>query len=70
MGCIFDHCSLLEILDLSNFNTSNALNMTATFRDCSNLSVIYVSRTGWITSQANCNEMFNRCKINSVTYID
>lgn len=43
MGKMFQGCSRLTSLDLSNFNTSNVTNMTRMFDRCSNLTSLDVS---------------------------
>ena len=40
MGNMFDSCSSLTELDLSNFNTSNVTKMVNMFYDCSKLTTI------------------------------
>ena len=54
--------------DISNFNTSNVKNMSNMFRDCINLSTIYVTeyndtmKKGWTTSNVGTsNNMFTNC---------
>ena len=52
---MFNKCSGLTSLDLSNFNTSQVTDMGLMFSSCNNLTTIYVSeydsttRKGWTT---------------------
>ena len=39
MWCMFENCSSLTNINLSNFNTQNVTNMFYMFRDCSTLKI-------------------------------
>lgn len=69
MYALFYGCSKLKNVDLTSFNTKNTKDMHWMFVDCSSLVKVLVSRSGWITSQANTSSMFLRASINSVTYV-
>ena len=60
MESMFNKCSGLTSLDLSNFDTSNVTHMGGMFYGCSGLTLLDLS--GWDTSKViNINEMFNGC---------
>ena len=60
MSEMFDGCSSLKSLDLSNFYTGNVTNMSEMFSGCSNLTSLDLSNfnTGNVT---NMSEMFSGC---------
>jgi surface protein len=43
MGGIFERCSSLTELDLTDWDTSNVLDMSVMFYECSNLQTIFAS---------------------------
>nr|MCR4560367.1 BspA family leucine-rich repeat surface protein [Bacteroidales bacterium] len=51
MESMFEGCSSLTTLDLSNFNTANVMIMHNMFRNCSNLTTIFVG-SSWSTDYA------------------
>ena len=58
---MFQYCDNLEMLDLSNFNTSKVKNMNNMFRDCSSLTTIYAG-DGFSTENVETSEnMFDDC---------
>ena len=58
---LFNYCSKLISLDLSNFDTSQVTNMRRTFKNCSRLQTLDLSN--WDTSKVtNMNEMFSGCE--------
>lgn len=61
MSSMFYNCKQITELDLSSFKTSKATDMNSMFSFCENLKTLYVSEDSWITSQANTNNMFERC---------
>ena len=67
MSSMFDSCSSLTSLDLSNFNTSKVTDMSAMFNGCSSLTSLDLSNfdTSNVTSMY---EMFNGCS--SLTTLD
>ncbi len=67
MSGMFDGCSSLTDLDLSNFNTSNVTSMFMMFNDCSNLTALNVSSFNTI-NVIDMSYVFNRCK--SLTTLD
>ena len=60
MSNMFDGCSSLKVLNISNFNTNNATNMSEMFSWCSSLKVLNLSNfnTNNVTHMSN---MFNGC---------
>lgn len=57
---MFNGCSSLTTLDLSNFNTSNVTNMYAMFQNCQSLTSLDLSN--WNTSNVtNIVDMFRWC---------
>ena len=50
MSKMFNNCSELEILDLSNFNTENVIEMGIMFDTCTKLKTIYTSHD-WNTGK-------------------
>ena len=67
MGGMFEGCSCLTTLDVSNFNTANVTTMERMFRGCSSLTTLDVSNfnTANVTSMES---MFAGCK--SLTSLD
>ena len=60
MQNMFQQCSKLIELDISNWNVSNVTNMNGMFRDCNNIETINVSN--WDTDKvASMNSMFTNC---------
>lgn len=60
MGYMFGDCSALTSLDVSKFETSNAVDMTGMFNNCSSLSLLDVS--GFNTANVeSMNRMFYYC---------
>lgn len=60
MSYMFNYCSGLTSLDLSNFNTSNVTNMSYMFSNCSNLTLLDVS--SWdISNSSSYLSMFRNC---------
>jgi len=57
---MFNGCTSLQLLDLSNFNTENVTSMFGMFRSCTSLQTLDLSNfnTANVTSMAN---MFNGC---------
>ena len=61
MSCMFQNCSSLEELNISNFNTNNTTNMSYMFYSCKALKELDVSKFN--TEKAtNMNFMFGQCK--------
>ena len=60
MVAMFQNCSSLTTLDLSNFNTSNVTSMVAMFQNCSSLTTLDLSNfnTSNVTSMG---DMFKNC---------
>ena len=60
MDMLFYHCSNLTVLDVTNFNTGNVINMDGMFRYCSNLTSLNV--TNFNTEKVwNMDYMFGGC---------
>ncbi|MBQ3409715.1 MAG: InlB B-repeat-containing protein [Clostridia bacterium] len=60
MEAMFQYCSKLTNIDLSDWNTSKVTNMNYMFSECSGLTSLNVSI--WNTSNlASCIFMFNKC---------
>ena len=67
MGYMFEGCTNLRSLDLSNFDTSNVTNMDSMFQECNGLTSLDVS--SFDTSKVtNMQYMFSNC--NSLTSLD
>ena len=67
MGDMFNGCSSLTSLDVSNWDTSNVGSMNSMFYGCSSLASLDVSN--WNTSKvSNMGSMFNGCS--SLTSLD
>ena len=67
MAYMFNSCSSLTSLDLSNFDTSKVTNFDSIFENCTSLATINVS--SWDTSKVtNMAYMFNNC--NKLTSLD
>ena len=61
MNYMFDRCSALTSLDLSNFDTKEVTNMSKMFWDSSTLTTIYVSDKFVTTKVSSGSEMFKGC---------
>ena len=62
MSHMFDSCTSLPTLDLSNnFITSNVTDMSYMFEDCTSLVTIIVSEDFDVTNVTNSTDMFNNC---------
>ena len=60
MNSMFEGCTNLITLDISNFNTSKVTDMNSVFSGCSSLTTLNVSK--WDTSKVtNMGSMFNGC---------
>ena len=57
---MFNNCRNIEVLDLSNFDTSNVTNMRSMFRDCWRLSELDVSHFD-TSNVTNMGSMFRHC---------
>ena len=66
MYMMFQNCSSLQSLDLSNFNTSIVTNMLVMFQNCSNLTSILVNKETWVAASSS-NGMFSGCGVSDVT---
>ena len=57
---MFNECSSLKVLNLSNFNTNNVTNMSSMFAECSSIKVLNLSNfnTNNVTKMYN---MFFKC---------
>ncbi|MCR4852111.1 MAG: cellulase family glycosylhydrolase [Prevotella sp.] len=61
MAYMFNGCSALTSLDISNFDTQNVTDMSGMFKDCSLLTTIY-SGDSWSTAKVTAsNDMFSGC---------
>ena len=58
---MFNRCSSLEQLNLSNFNTNNVINMVGMFSNCSSLKELDVSNF-YINNETHLTNMFSYCK--------
>ena len=63
MGNMFNNCSSLTSLDLSNFNTSNVTNISSMFSNCSSLKDVY------ITVEVTLNMLTNNLSSQGYAYI-
>ena len=43
MSSMFNECSLLKVLNITNFNTDNVINMSSMFNECSLLKEINIT---------------------------
>ncbi len=70
MHSMFNSCDSLKILNLSNFDTSNATSMGYMFYSCENLTTIYVGNK-WNINNAitDTDQMFYKCGTDKVTKI-
>jgi len=60
MSCMFGGCSSLININLSNFNTNNATDMSGMFSGCSSLT--YINLSNFNTNKVTyINNMFYRC---------
>ena len=66
---MFDYCSNLTSIDLSNFDTSNVTNMSCMFNNCSNLTSLDLSNfdTSKVT---NMSRMFYCCSVKTIYVSD
>ena len=60
MSRLFEHCKKLTSLDVSNFNTSNVIEMQYMFEDCQSLTSLDVSNFD-ISNVTNMTQMINEC---------
>ena len=67
MQSMFDSCTSLETIDISNFDTSGVLNMSGMFGLCINLQELNVSNFD-LSNVTDASAMFNGC--NSLTKLD
>ena len=67
MKSMFEDCSSLTQLDLSNFDTSKVTNMSYMFEDCSALTQLDVSKFN-TSKVTNMSDMFDGCS--SLTQLD
>ena len=67
MRCMFEGCSSLTSLDLSNFNTSKVTSMGRMFKECSSLTSLDVSNFN-TSNVTNMGSMFSGCS--SLTSLD
>ena len=58
---MFEDCSKVTSLNLSNFNTTNVTNMAGVFKGCSNLKTIYVGENWDTTNVTSSTNMFSGC---------
>ena len=63
MERMFQGCSKLKSLDLSEFDTKNVTNMNYMFEDCSNLEVVYVGGNWNPASVTSSKDMFYGCEV-------
>lgn len=71
MSSMFNYCAFLEELDLRNFDVRNVKDMHWMFLGCMHLKRILVSRDKWIISDdCNTENMFYKCGVDHVTYVD
>lgn len=63
MESMFQGCSKLKSLDLSEFDTKNVTNMNYMFDDCSNLEVVYVGENWNTSSVSSSKDMFYGCEV-------
>ena len=61
MRYMFNNCSKLTSLDVSNFNTKKVTNMSFMFSYCSTLTTIYVNDKFVIDKVTNGSYMFDKC---------
>lgn len=61
MRYMFNNCSKLTSLDVSNFNTKKVTNMSFMFSYCSTLTTIYVNDKFVIDKVTNGSYMFDNC---------
>ena len=62
MDHMFEGCSALTSLDLTNFNTAKVTYMNNMFEGCSALTTIYVSNKFVTDNVSNGSDMFTGCK--------
>ena len=70
MSCMFYNCNSLKSLNLSNFDTSNVVDMRSMFYNCNSLNSLDIS--SFDTSQVkNMNNMFYNCSsLNSLDLLN
>lgn len=66
---MFYLCSNLATLDLSNFDTSNVIDMSSMFYGCNNLTKLDVSNFD-TSNVEDMNSMFCFCNISALTVLD
>ena len=59
MGYAFRNCLSLKSIDLSNFDTGEALSVTGLFYGCSSLESIELNK--YIIDITSINDLFNKC---------
>ena len=57
---MFEGCSSLKELNLSNFNTNNVTNMYSMFHGCSSLKELNISNFN-TNNVTNMSDMFSKC---------
>lgn len=62
LQAMFEYCESLEMLDLSNFNTSKVKNMRYMFQDCTNLNTIYAGDSFSTENVESGGDMFIDCR--------
>ena len=62
MNHMFDSCTSLTSLDVTNFNTEKVTNMAGMFYFCSSLTTIYASSKFVTTQVSNSSSMFYYCE--------
>ena len=62
MNEMFHNCEELEILDLSNFDTTNVINMDSMFKGCIKLKEIKGINKFNTNNVNNMKSMFQNCK--------
>lgn len=58
---MFNACTKLETIDLSNFSMTNGVNMSSMFIDCPELTNIYVGNSWNINKIITSGNMFKGC---------
>ncbi|MBO4641267.1 MAG: BspA family leucine-rich repeat surface protein [Bacteroidaceae bacterium] len=61
MSSMFEGCSSLKTLDVSNFNTEKVTDMSGMFADCSALETIYCAEDADWSKVPKADDMFNNC---------
>ena len=63
MKAMFQQCSVVEYLDLSNFNTDNVNNMSYMFNECHKLKEIKGINNFNTSKVTDMSRMFQACNI-------